>query len=689
MNPNYPEVAAGLAGAGDENPLEPADGANALPDLQTNWANDPGVVAFIQQYVVPMIAYCKQQRRVLDEEWRTVRRLTLLQHDTGQSYVGRSQAYIPLYARALDNLISQVARGLFPSDEYMDVQRRGDGDPETARPVKEFLQYEFDKVAKLRLMMKPFLRELFNFGLAWGKVWYEPKELAGKTRGRITFDQIANQFNPETYEDYSHEGLRFSPRSVFNCYVYPITISDIREATLVFEDLDFPRQHIQELGRRKLWLNIEDALNAPVDPTHHFNMQTQLAETTGTSQTPVTAPMGENPIGDFRTIQEVWVRLPLPAKAYGAGEDPAQPVLCQIFMAGTKAFAVRRNPNWHGELPYLTCRLDVLPGSFYSKGVGFYSRSLQYLVNDFSNQLNDNGTYALNPIVKINPTSIVGPVPPLKPGAVYSTTDPQNGIVFDRPPGEQLQYGTMLVSLYSTMLSDLGAGMPPSVQGQNAGGNAKTATMGQILQRNAMTPLQDIVEEIENSILNPLMWMTWCLGQQYLSQEIMDSIAGAPIKVSRADLQGDYLFRWLASSQAVNQQQRAQQAITLLQAVQPIVPLLMQLGYIIDPTVLLKRIYTDGFGWRGFDQFIKRAPQGAMGPGGALPPGQGMPGQQGQPNQMSPEQMQGATGNVRSALEQLLGQSNAPQMVPGEGDEFANVRDNADQLAGSYGSVRR
>lgn len=673
-----------------------------FPDIHTNFATDENVIAQIIEQVVPVMYWCKNWRRTLEEEWRAIRRMLLLQHDEGQRYIGRSNAYVPVYARSLEVIVSQLARGLFPSDEYMDVTARGlvgVQHPEISRPVKDYLQYEFEKVAKLRTKIKPFLREFVNFGISVAKVWYEPKELAARKIPKLDLKKIGDLMTaePSMGGEYTCEGLRFLTRSIFSWHIYPFTVDDIRQATLIFEDIDVSRQHIREMARLGLWENTDDAINAPIDSWHNFNQQQQMLETVGNSTPTSNGPLNENEVGDHRTIQEVWVRLKLPKKAYALDEDSNAPVLCKVTMAGVGGsnaaliFEVRRHPFWHGEFPYLVARQNVLPGSFYPKGVGHLARSLQYLVNDFTNQLNDNGTYALNPVAKVNPGVLAGPLPPLKPGAVWPMTDTKDGVIFDRPPIEQIQYGITLVSQYAGMVQDF-TGAPNVLQGGAANKAAKTATGAQILQANAKSPLQDLVEDIENEVMQPLMWMTWMLGQQFRSQPIMDEIAGAPIKVERSMLGGDYIFRWLASSQAANQQQRAQQAISLLQAIQPLIPYLPQLGYILDPVPLLRKIYSDGFGFRGFDQFVKpmQAMQqmGAPGMGApSLPPGGAGPGQGAMPQQapnMIPEDV---AGNIRSALEQLVGGS-PMEMQEGEGQDFANVRDNADEMAGMFGGLK-
>ncbi len=653
---------------------QPADGTEALPDVQTNWAQNPDVVQMVQTDIIPIVNWCRSQRLNQEEEWRAIRRMLLLEHDDGQKYRGRSNAYMPMHSRNMKTLVSKVSRGLFPSDDYMDVIPRQDGMEEQAKSVKSYLQYEFDKVCRLRLTLKPFLREFFNFGIAVGKFWYEPREMVQRRVGKrkqVSLNNIRGLMEHEeiSYEnDYALEGFRFSTRSIFNWYIYPVTAASLEEAVLTAEDIFVGRAFIQEAVRKGEWIDVKPEDLGTGGEGAEQNAQDQLQSQMGNSMMP---NLGGNPTGDQRCITEIWVNLKLPSAAYSQGEDKECEVPCKVVISGNLVLAVRRNPFWHQRCPYVVARDEVLPGSFYSKGTGHVSRAIQYLVNDFTNQLNDNGTYAMNPVAIVQPGLLAGPIPAMKPGAVWPVTDPQ-AIRFERPPIEQVQYGIQLVQYYMSAGQDA-SGAPAVMQGNSSRGAAKTATGTQILQANANNPIQDIVEDIEQSVMTALMYGCWMLGQQFRRGDVMDTIAGARIKIPKQNLFGDFDFSWLASSQAVNQQQRAQQSMQLLQVItNPVIMQLLQMqGRMVDPTPLIRKIYCDGFGFRGFDQVIKQI---QMQPGmpGAMP---------GQETQQDPTQ----ESNIRSAAVQG---GSEMEMQPGEGQEFANVRDEADEMAAMMGAMQ-
>lgn len=639
----------------------------ATPAKAKNYAEDPDTVQYIQNELVTVIMQTRWIRQPLEQEWNAIRNMTAMKHDDGQKYKGKSNVYLPVWAKNEETLVTQLSRGLFPSDDFLDVSDETPGAaPESAKPLKAYMEWEVRTVSKLPTYIKPFLRQLVRYGNSVLKAWYA-KELRYEGRSKRAPD-ISSIFRADPdFKHKSYEGLRVSTRNIYNWYIYPMTAEKIDDAVLIFEDIQTPRQVIESHGRSGRWANIEDALNSPTEPQQQSN-EVQLFDANNMSA-PTTQLMGTS-LGDVRTITECWLNMKLPKAAYNPGEDPECPVPCRVTLAGNTVLEVTRNPFWHQRPPYLAMTTVEEPGLFYGSGPGRKVRQLQYLANDFANQTNDNGMFTLNPIVKYNPALIAGPLRPMRPGVAWPMHDIKDGVAFDRPPAELIQYGTALMQMYIGMAQDA-AGAPPVLQGTGGGGAAKTATGTQVLQRNAMSPLQDLVEDIENQVMIPLLDMAWVNAQQFREKDVMATVAGMPILVTPADLAIDAKFRWMASTQAANQAQRAQQGMMFLQAIMggPVIQLLMQQGKMVDIAYLLGRIWSDGFGFRGFDKVIQQMP---MAPPGM--PGAPMPGAPGQ-----------APGDVpRSTVDQAPG-GGTGDMVPGEGEDFMNVRAEADQMASDAG----
>lgn len=646
------------------------------PNPLINYAADDTVIGQMGDLSAVM-DWCRSNRQSLEEEWREILRMEMLQFDYNKRYKGRSSIYVPLFIKINQTLVSTLSRGLFPSDEYMNVADESENPSEgNALAVKALLQREFDYSAGLRKKIKPGLAQLNRTGNTVFKYWWHKNsrdEKRKQIRPSPSLKAAMGGALPKKsisfdYDDARNiDGLRFSPRSIFNFYLWPTTAESLEDATVVFEDIDTPRQVVEAKLKSGEWSNGEVALGGS-QPIGHLANQAELHGTGFNLSAPSNSIMDNNKFGHVLVISEVWVNLVLPNSAYVGDEERGTPVPCKVIMCGRTPLDVRRNPFFHQRPPYLMGRSNVIPGLTYGYGTGRIVKQLQWLSNDFMNQTNDVLQYGLNPILKYNPAFLTAPLKPLSPGVAWGMTDIQNGAAFERPPADLGNIGIEAFQLISGQAYDF-SGAPPVLQGTSAGKAARTATGAQILQKNAMSVMQDVVEDLEQEMMIPLMHGTWFLLNQYMDESTMVSIGGQPTRVDPEQLAINPRMTWMASSQAANQAQRSQQAIQFLQAILPLLPVLQSQGTVFNPVPLLRRVYTD-MGMRDFASIFKEGvQQAAVGPGsqGSNPDGA--------------SQQQGDM--IRSALDQLGGGTN--DMVQGEGEDFQDVRDQTEAMTGLMG----
>lgn len=648
----------------------------AAPNSTINFAKDEDTVQWLAANLASLLWTVRAERTQQHVEWGQIRRMGQLVRDDTSAYNGTSQTYLPVYQKARETRVSHLSRGLFPTDTYIDCQAEDPELDEHAPANKAWMMHQLERAAMLRAELKPYLRSLTDYGLAVAKVWWEkklnPVKQTKMTRLPGIGPTLHNFGSPSPWTD---EGARFKARSVYSWYVWPTSVNSIDEASLVFEDIQVSKQFVDEMCKAGMWEN-PDQINAATNLENlNPELRTMQGEIRGSTNTAVDVRMGD--LANWTLLTECWLRMPVPAKMYAPNEVPGTPVPCKVVLSGNQVLEVRRNPFWHQKPPYVMQRMNEQTDSFYTTGMGRAMLPLQGLINDFINQTNDNGMFGLNPLIKYNPNLIVGPLEPIAPGRMFPMTD-MAGMMFDRPPVEQLQYGLMITNQLITYANDM-TGVPAILQGSGAKGGAKTATGSQILQSNVKGELQDLIEDIEQRTLMPTMKMIHSLGQQYESAERFLAISGGEkIQFNRDMLNGEFNWAWVASSQATNQQQRAQQSLQFLQAVaNPIVLQLLQAeGKMLKPEHLLRRVYEDGLGLRTFDRVIGDVPPPQpMMPGQPPPPGQpGQPPQAGAP----------PGGAPRSTVEQAPGGSGP--MAPGEGEAHGEVRAGADAMAAQYGA---
>jgi len=148
----------------------------------------------------------------------------------------------------------------------------------------------------------------------------------------------------------------------------------------------------------------------------------------------------------------------------------------------------------------------------------------------------------------------------------------------------------------------------------------RTATEASIIADAANARAADKLAIIEMSITQIARRVLQVL-QQYMTGEQMARVA-APggdslfVPFSRDDIVGEYDFAVEGgSTQPMNDTIRKQQAVSLLNALGPLV------GTVIDPFALAKHVLQQGFGIKNPDKFLMQPPpQGAPGPEGAAPP---------------------------------------------------------------------
>jgi len=661
-----------------EMPLGAMPPAAQLPDATTNLADDPMILFQIRD-LVALLDEARRQREPLHEEWRAIDRMEMLMHDGSQMYFGRHNSYLPVFMRIKRSMTAQLRRGLFPSDEYMDVVDRLTGDPMAAFPTKAYVQWELEANARVRAQAAAMLGQLVAQGNTVWKHWYNREvTYAGK--------MVNGPYGPQlTYGPTYREGLRVKPISIFNFYMWPTTAASISEAKVVWEDIDVPVSEIQYLIDKGVFLGGRAALDAP-EPDVHMTQASEVHQNLFGLAPPQQGTLQGNPLASVKTLTHVWTTLKLPSHMLLPGEDPDCPYSVRIIMAGQTPVYVTRNPFLDQQPPYDCLATNTRPGFLYGYGDGKAARSIQAGMNDAFNQLMDVQAYCNNPVLKYNPTLCPFPLPPLYPGVPMPTLSITEGMAFERPPHQMVDYGMNMVNWLRGQEEDL-TGSPPQAQG-NTSRQAKTATQAQILQYNSMTPLQDRVEELEHNMLVPAARAAWMLGQQYRDKTIFAIVSGASVKVTPADLVIDAEFRWLASSQAIAQAQRIQQMATILQlAINPaVLQLLMSQGKIVDPSALISRMY-GAAGLRGYDSFIRQVGP-PIAPGQPIPPE--MMAMQAQAFGNAGQQMdrQDPGSRARSATEQANGQpGGARDAMPGEANEFMDVRRQADDLAAGYGDM--
>jgi hypothetical protein len=213
----------------DTQPVE----TRSIP-ANTNFADDEEVKRLCQTELWGIVTRIKSGRLTLEDEWLATQRLRTMQHDGNQKYRGRSNVYMPTYATAHDTIMSQLSRGLFPSDDYMDVEAENIDQEPIADAVKTKIRYEFECNAKLKINIKPAISQYIDHGNGVVKYWHDT---GAQFKGRKTVDKGF------AFKQTKPRGFTVSARSIFNVLVYPENASDEKEVLLTAEYITMSRQY--------------------------------------------------------------------------------------------------------------------------------------------------------------------------------------------------------------------------------------------------------------------------------------------------------------------------------------------------------------------------------------------------------------------------------------------------------------
>lgn len=642
--------------------------AGALPfSTDKDYADTEVVANFIRLEIVGLLMQKENERISMEDEWRETDKVVRNMHGQGRAYFGNSEVSIPAGHNILTGLASNIRQGLFPSNDYIAATALMEGIDEQAKAQELYMRYEFDIQARIRAKAIKIIWNYVKHGNAPIKVSYQ------ETAERPALKNIRSHlaaFAQQGSESRPYDGLRVKDVNPYNFYVYPETVDDLNEASVVWETFDMTGLDIEEMSRLDGWSKkATEHLMRGAGEMSEARRRDRLAKSDLGLSTDNESYVGTT-YGIVCTIKEVWTKMVLPKDAYADTETPGEFVPVRIVLSGDHILSVRRNPLAHQLSPYELWTKRPDSGAIWGVGYGKLIQGLQALVNDTANQVNDVGTFSLNPIGLVDPDLVPGPLAPMRPGRMYKGK--KGGLEFFAPPMHQVQYGHEHLNAILSYLQDF-TGSPPVSQGLKA---ATTATATQTLQRNASVPIQDEVEMGELTAMNNILRKGYLLCQQYRTTDMQIPVPGGPPLQFRPEFfLAEIILEWLASGQAQSHAQKMMQTMQFISMVMnpASLQLLNQQGFSLNLSALLRDVWNQGMSRRGFENYITK-----------LDPTQQRQVQQqqasGQGPGIAPQQME----DVRTALSQTP--TGSPDAAPGEGEgAFQEVAKNGDGLAAQLG----
>ena len=191
-------------------------------------------------------------------------------------------------------------------------------------------------------------------------------------------------------------------------------------------------------------------------------------------------------------------------------EDELKPYFITCWMVDKKVFKVMMNPSPRQRVPYYITSFDKQPGSLFGNGIPGLANDLTDVINACIRAVVNNVSIASGPQVVYNDDLIS----PNQDDALYPwkrwrfTGDPSmpNAKPVDFfQPTDNSQAVMAVMDKFSTMLDDVST-IPRYLTGGGANSGAgRTASGLSMLINNANKTLQNVADNIDNDVFNPMI----------------------------------------------------------------------------------------------------------------------------------------------------------------------------------------
>lgn len=558
-----------------------------------NSATDSTVSKKVREQLAPLISRTRDERQLLDTQWLRYDNILKVRHDT-VAYRGRHRTYLAIGRRVIENWVTKLKNDLFPdSGKWFVVKPESRDSEEGVEALTAlFRRYLWDYM-RVRRKAGPILRQLVTFGTAPVDIGWRYSQREVPTLEKVYADAGGNMGRAREVvkKIVDYIGPTCRPVDIFRWYVYPASVNDICDLSLLFEDVLLSRNDVERLGRTPIdprrpglgnqFENVDKALALLAagdsnDAKTKFESERQRLAARGL-HSPVDTH--EDPNQLLCCTKSFW-RTSLEMVDERGDRVEEIPQWYQIVTTGNDEIVLQVRPVvfWDGEPSYLAPKFVEVWEEFYGYGLPGTFDSLAYLANDVLNQGADALTFSLNPIAAVDPGAVQDMTTiRMKPGAKWLIRRPRENVQFIEPPKESPAAAMNAIQQLIGLINDAanvapfsgGGILGPRARGralQTAGGMAQIAS-------EALLQIHDVVQGLEDLWLDPMLRKMYSRTQQCLDVPVLLNVTGAAgaaliqRQVTRDDLIGEYSFRWQSSVSNYNLQVRGQQMIGFFQQV--------------------------------------------------------------------------------------------------------------------------
>ncbi len=195
-------------------------------------------------------------------------------------------------------------------------------------------------------------------------------------------------------------------------------------------------------------------------------------------------------------------------------DDPMKPYFITAWMVDKRIFKVMLNPSPRLRVPYYVTSFDKLPGTLYGNGIPALANDITDVINATLRALVNNISIASGPQAVVD-EELISPTQDasLQPWKTWKYTgdpaNPNRTPVSFFQPNSNAQELMAIIDKFSVMLDDVST-IPRYLTGSGANAGAgRTASGLSMLINNANKTLQNVADNIDNDIFEPLLQMLY------------------------------------------------------------------------------------------------------------------------------------------------------------------------------------
>ena len=194
--------------------------------------------------------------------------------------------------------------------------------------------------------------------------------------------------------------------------------------------------------------------------------------------------------------------------------DPMKPYFITAWMVDKRIFKVMLNPSPRLRVPYYVTSFDKMPGTLYGNGIPALANDITDVINATLRALVNNISISSGPQVVydeelINPSQDDSLYPWKRWKYTGDPSNPNRVPVSFFQPQSNAQELMAIIDKFSTMLDDVST-IPRYLTGSGANSGAgRTASGLSMLINNANKTLQNVADNIDNDVFQPLLQMLY------------------------------------------------------------------------------------------------------------------------------------------------------------------------------------